>query len=331
MNNFAFFPESISLYGDKIDLLYFALVGISLFFIIVIVSMIIFFCVKYRKREGHTEAIHTVEGPYRELIWASIPLVIGLFLFAWGAKLFLELYQPPKGEVTEIFVVGKQWMWKFQHPDGRAEINTLHIPIHKPIKLSMISQDVIHSLFLPALRVKHDVLPGRYTTLWFTANKVGESHIFCAEYCGTEHSLMGGKLIALSQEDYETWLQSPMIENGPSRDGALLSSSSGALNQNDPVARGKALLESLNCRTCHKPDSATIAPILENIWGTKQPLEKGGPVLVNNDYVRESILNPTAKIVKGYMPVMPSYQGQIKEDEINGIIKYLQSSKSVSQ
>ena len=311
-------------------MLYFALVAVSLFFVVTICALIVIFAIKYRRREGNEIAREVHEHHLMEVGWSLIPLVIGLVLFAWGAKLFLQIYNPPTEGNVEIFAVAKQWMWKFQHPDGRREINDLHLPVGKAIKMTMISQDVLHSFYVPAFRIKQDVLPMRYTSTWFETTKPGVYHLFCAEYCGTEHSRMIGRVFVMEQADYEAWLASPLIEGGSPRDAqAMNAASSGvpvAASADDPGAKGRAVLEAQGCRACHQLDNKTLAPPLEGIYGTMVELTNGKKVKVDDNYIRESILMSTVKVVKGYQPVMPPYQGVVKEDEVKAVIEYIKST-----
>jgi cytochrome c oxidase subunit 2 len=326
---FSFFPEQASRLAPNVDMLYFALIAMSAFFVVIITSLIVLFAIKYRRREGNEIARDVHEHHLMEVAWSFIPLVLGLMLFAWGAHLFLGIYQPaPEGNV-EIFAVAKQWMWKFQHPDGRREINDLHVPVGKAIKMTMISQDVLHSFYVPAFRIKQDVLPMRYTSTWFEPTKPGTYHLFCAEYCGTEHSRMIGRVFVMEQADYEAWLASPLIEGGTPRDAAPMNAAAGgavAISANEPGAKGKAVLEAQGCRACHHIDDKVLAPTLEGIFGTEVELTTGAKVKVDENYIRESILTSTLKVVKGYMPVMPPYQGIVKEDEIKAVIDYIKST-----
>ncbi len=328
---FSLFPEQASRLAPDIDLLYFALIAMSCFFIVVVCSLVVIFAIKYRRREGNEVAQHVNEHHLMEVGWSLIPLVLGLILFAWGAHLFLGIYNPPAQGNVEIFAVAKQWMWKFQHADGRREINDLHIPVGKSIKMTMISQDVIHSFYIPAFRIKQDVLPMRYTSTWFEPTRAGTYHLFCAEYCGTEHSRMIGKVIVMEQADYEAWLASPLVEGGAARDPLAQNAGAGAAPStsaaaNSPAEVGKAVLQAQGCRACHQIGNAAIAPELEGIYGTKVDLVNGSSVNVDDNYIRESILVSTAKVVKGYAPVMPPYQGIVKEDEVKSIIEYIKST-----
>ena len=322
---FGFFPEQASRHAQSVDLLYFALVGVTAFFTLGVVLAVLIFIVKYRRRPGNEMAIATSESMWLEITWTVIPLIIALGLFAAGTKLFVDVYSGPPENAMEIFATGKRWMWKFQHPDGRREINTLHLPIGRAIKMTMISEDVIHNFYVPAFRVQQDVLPFRYATTWFEPIKAGTYHLFCNQYCGTEHSLMVGKVIVMEPAEYQAWLSSPLIEGGPARDGTVAAGAATAGGGTD-AEKGAAVLESQGCRVCHKTTDGLTCPKLEGVWGKMQALEGGTSVKVDENYVRESILVPTAKIVKGYMPLMPSFQGRISEDEIKLIIAYLKST-----
>jgi cytochrome c oxidase subunit 2 len=226
----------------------------------------------------------------------------------WGAKVFFELYRPPVGAM-EIYVVGKQWMWKVQHMDGQREINELHVPVGRPVKLIMGSEDVLHSYYIPAFRVKADVIPGRYNVLWFTATKPGTYHLFCAEYCGTKHSGMIGSVIAMEPQDFQAWL-------------------SGGRASDSPVAAGQKLFTDLACVTCHQSDTQGRGPMLANVFGKQVELQDGRTVLADEAYIRESIVNPQAKIVAGFQPIMPTFQGLVTEEQLLQLISYV---KSLSQ
>ena len=303
--NFPLFPEQASTLAGKVDALYFAFLGISTFFGLLVAGLVIYFAIRFRRRSPEEIGRPEKAGIWMEVTWSVIPLIILLGMFAWGAKVFVEAFRPP-GNAVEYFVTAKQWMWKFQHPQGNREINDFHVPLGQPMRLTMTSEDVIHSFFVPAFRVKADVLPGRYTTVWFEANKTGTFHIFCAEYCGAEHSMMRGSIIIMEPADYEMWLAGR--ESGPS-----------------VVASGEELFQVKACNTCHRSDSATLAPILHGAFGEPVELADGRVQVVDENYIRESIMNPAAKLVKGYKPLMPTYQGQITEDEVIQLIGYIKS------
>ncbi len=304
-DKFRLFPESATEMAREIDALYFMALGITAFFSLLIAALVLYFAIRYRRRSENQVGKPDKGGIWLEIMWSVIPLLILLVMFGWGAKIFFEARRPPSDAVA-YYVTAKQWMWKFQHPDGRREINDLHVPLGETIKLVMTSEDVIHSFFVPAFRVKMDVLPGRYTTLWFRADKAGTYRLFCTEYCGTEHSFMRGSVVVMEPRDYEAWLGNRI--HGPQR-----------------VATGEELFTRLACDTCHRSDSAVQAPILDGIFGKLETFADGSEVLIDENYMRESILNPGAKLVDGYMAIMPTMQGRITEEELLQLIRYLKS------
>lgn len=309
--NFPLFPETATELAGQVDALYFTFLAISAFFSLLIAALIVYFAIRYRRRSADEIGQPEKAGMALEITWSLIPLAILLVMFVWGTKVYIDAFRPPSGAV-EYYVTGKQWMWKFQHPEGHREINELHVPVGQPTRLTMTSEDVIHSFFVPAFRVKADVLPGRYTSIWFEANKTGSFKLFCAEYCGAEHSLMGGRIVVMEPHDYETWLAAGT--RGPS-----------------VAASGEELFQAKACNTCHRPDSAAQAPILSGLFGQPVELESGDTVVADANYLRESILNPTARIVKGYQPLMPTYQGQLNEEEIVQLIGYIKSLEGGSE
>lgn len=303
-DNFPLWPASASNHALGVDLLYIFLVAISAAMTLAIFATIAVFGVKYRRRPG--VVAHQIHGSLLlEIAWSVLPMGLFILIFGWSAVIYFHARTPPK-DASEIYVVGKQWMWKIQHPEGPREINELHVPIGKDIKLVMTSQDVIHSFFIPEFRVKQDVLPGRYTTLWFRATELGTFHLFCAQYCGTEHSGMIGQVVVMSPSDYQAW-----VSGGPV---------SGSLAQN-----GQALFQSLGCSTCHRIDVQGRGPNLTGVFGKPVLLEDGRTVVADENYVRESILVPAAKVVSGFKPVMPSFQGQVTDEQLNSLVAYVKS------
>lgn len=297
-------PEQASTVAARVDGLFLYLTVVTVFFTALIAVLIIAFAIRYRRRPGNE-----VPGPVKEFLqleiaWSVIPLLLCLVMFFWGADVYLALAQPPDNAL-EVYVVGRQWMWKLQHPEGQREINTLHIPVDVPVKLIMTSEDVIHSFFVPAFRTKQDVVPGRYTTTWFQATKVGTYHLFCAEYCGTGHSQMIGQVIVMEQADYESWL-------GSSADGSM-------------ALEGRKLFSKLQCITCHTGTSEARAPVLEGLYNRRVVLNDGQVIRADENYFRESILQPAAKVVAGYRPIMPTYQDQINEEELVRVIAFLKA------
>ena len=313
------FPEQASTLAAQVDLLYFFLIGISLFFGLLIATLLVVFAVRFRRRPGNVpEQIHGSTA--LELAWSIIPFGLTMIIFVWGAVLYFQMSRPPDN-AHEVFVVGKQWMWKLQHLEGRREINELHVPIGQAVKLTMTSEDVIHSFYVPAFRMKADVLPGRYTTTWFQATKVGEYHLFCAEYCGTEHSGMIGRIVVMEPAEYQAWLSQSGAPGAAPASGAAQPASV------SPLAAGEALFRAKACSTCHQPQGGALGPSLVGIYGKTVKLQDGSEVTVDDNYLRESILNPTAKLVAGFQPVMPTFQGQLDEDQVMQLIQYIKSLK----
>ena len=302
---FPLFPEQASTIAGGIDALYLFLVGLTAFFSVLIFTVIFVFAIIYRRR-SEDEQPEAIEGSTAlEIFWSVVPFGITMVIFIWGASLYFQNARSPE-DAMEVNVVGKQWMWKIQHPEGQREINELHVPVGRPVKLIMTSEDVIHSFFVPAFRIKMDVLPGRYTTAWFEATKPGEFHLFCAEYCGTEHSKMVGKVVVLDPPAYERWISGE--------------------GQGESLAQlGERRFEELRCVNCHRPGSGDRGPSLRGIFGRTRPLEGGASVVADEGYFRESVLNPRAKVVSGFQPVMPTFQGQISEEQLLELIAYVRT------
>jgi cytochrome c oxidase subunit II len=302
---FPLFPEQASTMATRVDTLFFFLVAVSVFFVALIFSLIVFFAVKYRRRT-EDERPPPIEGKiWLEVAWSVIPLGLTLIMFVWGAIVYFDIYNPPN-DALEISIVGRQWMWKAQHPDGQSEINELHVPLGQPVKLIMTSEDVIHDFFLPAFRVKQDVLPGRYTTLWFEANRTGEYPLFCAEYCGTQHSGMIGRVVVLEPAEFQKWL-------------------SGGATGMSMAELGASLFQRFGCQACHRAGGTPQGPSLTGAFGKTVKLESGPTVIVDEDYIRESIVDPRAKIVAGYQPIMPTFKGLISEEGLLQLIAYIKS------
>ncbi len=304
---FPLFPESASTLSPQVDAIYFFGLGIAAFFSLLIACLIFYLAIRYRRRSEDEVGKREKAAMWLEITWSIIPLGILLFMFAWGAKVYFDARRPP-ADAIEYFVTGKQWMWKFQHPEGHREINHLHVPIGQPIKLKMTSEDVIHSFFVPAFRIKMDVLPGRYTDVWFEATKTGTFRLFCAEYCGAEHSLMGGAITVMEPREYEQWL--------------ARESTGGTL-----ALAGAELFEAKTCGTCHRSDSDLLGPVLDGLFGHEVTLSTGETAVVDENYLRESILDPGAKVVQGYenKAVMPTFAGQLSEEELVELISYIKS------
>jgi cytochrome c oxidase subunit 2 len=301
-----FIPESASTVSSKVDALYFYLSGVTLFFVLLISGTIIFFVIKYRRRSPF-EIPRPIAGSHKlETMWSVIPFIIAMSMFAWGAQIYFENSRPPKN-ANEIYVVGKQWMWKIQHSTGQREINELHVPVGRKIKLIMTAEDTIHDFFIPAFRIKADVLPGKYTTQWFEATKAGTYHLFCAEYCGMNHSGMIGSVIVMQPSEFDNWL-------------------SGNAGQQSPAVAGQQLYQSLGCITCHGASGeGGRGPALVGLFGRKVDLINGQSLTADESYVRESIENPQAKIVAGFGPIMPTFQGQVTPEQLIQLMSFIKS------
>ena len=303
--NFPFFPEQASAQAAQVDGIYFFMLAVTAFFSLLIAGLVVLFAIKYRRRHKDEIGVDIHGSLALELLWTIIPFFITMVMFAWGVKVFYEMYRPPAGAM-EIYVVGKQWMWKAQHMDGLREINELHVPVGRPVKLIMGSEDVLHSFYIPAFRVKADVIPGRYNHLWFTATKPGRYHLFCAEYCGTKHSGMIGWVYAMEPTAFQAWL--------------------GGGNASDtPAAAGAKLFEDLVCSSCHRDDALSRAPQLKGLFGHTVRLQNGTTVVADESYIRESIVNPQAKVVTGFPPIMPTFQGLVTEEQLLQLIAYVRS------
>ena len=298
-------PEQASTIAREVDRLHYALTALTLFFTAVIFLTILYFMVKYRRRAGDQPPLPIDNSVPLEVAWTVIPTLICVVLFLWGSSLYFANAKVPD-DATEIFVTGRQWMWKVQHPEGMREINELHVPVGRPVKLTMTSEDVIHDFFVPAFRIKKDVLPGRYTSLWFTATQTGKYHLFCAQYCGAFHAGMGGWVIVMKQADYERWLN-------------------GEVSGQSMETSGEKLFNERGCANCHANDGAAHGPSLVGIYGHVVRLASGTTVTVDEPYLREAILSPNAKTLAGYASTMPSFQGQLNEEQILDLIAYIRS------
>jgi len=299
------FPPQASTLAPDVDALFFFIASVVVAFAALVFALVIVFAVRYRRRSANASGALVAPNFWLEAAWIGIPLALCLVMFAWGARLYFKQVRPPS-DALDVYVLGRQWMWKLQHAEGPSEINELHAPVGRPIRLTMTSQDVIHSFFVPAFRLKMDVLPGRYVNAWFQGTRTGEYHLFCAEYCGTKHSGMVGRVILMEPADYERWLA-----GGTSSPGL--------------AAGGERLFLSLGCATCHGAEATSKGPPLSNLFGRSIPLRDGRTVVADEAYVRESILEPAAKVVAGFEPVMPAYKGQLNEEDLIKLVAYLKT------
>jgi cytochrome c oxidase subunit 2 len=299
-----FTPEQASTLAPEVDRLYWFIVAVTAFFAILVTVLVIYFAAKYRTSDPLAIGDRITGSIPLEIAWSIIPFLISIIIFVWAADVFFDLYRPPD-QTLEIYSTGKRWMWKFQHIDGKSEINELHVPLGRPVKVTFTSEDVLHSLYFPSFRTKADAIPGRYSSVWFTATKVGEYHIFCAEYCGTKHSAMIGRVTVMEPRAYQAWLSG-------GTEGPL-------------SVRGERLFTELACNTCHLSDGSGRGPSLLNKFGSQETLADGSIVTVNESYIRESMLMPQAKLVAGYQPLMPTFQGLLNEESVMALIEYVKS------
>ncbi|MBM3493366.1 MAG: cytochrome c oxidase subunit II [Armatimonadetes bacterium] len=314
--NIPLLPEQASSFAVEVDAIYFVLWALTILFSFVVMAAIGFLAFRYR-RGARVDRSRPVHSDLRiELIWSIVPLVIGLVVFAWSAHLYARTRIPP-ADSMEIYVIGKQWMWQMQHANGVRENAELHIPVRRNIKLTMISQDVIHSFYVPAFRVKHDVLPGAYTELWFKPTRVGRYRLYCSQYCGTQHSQMDGWVTVMEPDDFEKWL---------AEGGSEIAPSAGL------VEAGRKLFDQMACGSCHGNTARTgaVPPeqrggSLNGLYGSMVRLKGGRQVKADEAYLRESILRPNEKIVDGYWPIMPSYEGQLTEEQVIQLIAYMKT------
>jgi cytochrome c oxidase subunit 2 len=297
-------PERASTFANNVDALYIFLLVVTGFFTLLIFAVVAFFAIKYRHKPGR-EATQIEGSLALEATWTLIPFGLFMVMFVWGASVYMNEAQPPKNAM-DVFVVAKQWMWKLEHPEGVREINQLHVPVGRDVRLTMISQDVIHSFYVPAFRIKQDVLPGRYTTLWFHATRTGHFHLFCAEYCGTSHSGMIGEIVVMEPADYAAWL-------------------AGGSGQETMVSTGQKLFQEIGCASCHRFDTQGRGPNLVGVYGKPVLLDSGRTVVADDNYIRESILNPGAQVVSGFKPIMPTFSGIVSEEQLLSLIAYVKS------
>jgi cytochrome c oxidase subunit 2 len=307
LNASALFPREASTIAPYADALYFFLLTITVIGLVLVATLVFGFSIRYRQ-SNHPVAEQVEGSTLLEATWTIIPLALFLVVFVWGALLYFRIYTPPANSMN-IYIVGKQWMWKAEHPGGQHEINALHVPTGRPVQLTMISQDVFHSFSIPDFRVKREVIPGRYSTVWFEATTPGTYHLFCTQYCGTNHSQMIGEITVLSPEDYQKWTEG--------------STSGMSLAQN-----GERLFATMGCNACHSGSAAARGPNLAGVYGSKLQLASGSEVLVNEAYLRDAILNPSQHVTAGYAPIMPTYQGQVSEDGLIDLVEYIKGLDS---
>jgi cytochrome c oxidase subunit II len=302
-DNFPLWPERASTQAGNVDALYIFLLIVSAMMVGLIFTALVYFAARYRKQQG--VLAEQIEGSTPlEITWSVIPFGVFMVIFLWGAVVYFKGRTPPQ-DATEVYVVAKQWMWKLEHAEGQREINELHVPVGRDVKLIMTSQDVIHSFFIPAFRMKQDVIPGRYTVAWFRATKPGTYHLFCTQYCGTQHSGMIGDVVVQEPAQYEAWMSG---------------GTTGPLS-----VTGEKVFAELGCVTCHRSDSSGRGPNLQGVFGKPVELADGRTVTADENYLHDCILNPGAKRVKGFQPIMPTFQGLVSEEQVNALIAYVKS------
>jgi cytochrome c oxidase subunit II len=305
-DNFPLWPQRASSMAGNVDALFIFLLIVSGMMTLLVFTAVVYFAARYRYRRG--VPAEQIEGSIPlELTWSIIPLGVFLVIFAWGAVVYFKTRTPPR-DSTEVYVVAKQWMWKLEHAEGQREINELHVPVNRDVKLIMTSQDVIHSFFVPDFRMKQDVVPGRYTVAWFRATKPGTYHLFCTQYCGTQHSGMIGSIIVMEPAQYEAWMSGG--SNAPMSTG------------------GEKIFAELGCAACHQADTQGRGPSLQGVFGKPVQLADGRTVTADENYIRESILDPGSKVVNGFRPVMPTFQGIVSEEQLNALVAYVKSLSS---
>jgi len=305
LSHLPFFPPQGSTNAASVDALYLFFIAVSAFFSLLIAVLIVFFAVRYRRRAPDEVGAPIHGSLVLELTWTFIPLVIAMVMFVWGASLYFQITTPPSNAM-EIYVVGKRWMWKAQHVSGQREINELHVPVGQPVKLIIGSEDVLHAYWVPAFRMKMDAVPGRTTTMWFEAAQPGEYQLFCAEYCGMSHSRMIGKVTAMEPGAFQTWLA------GGKATGSM-------------ADLGAKVFTDLGCATCHLDGGQGRGPSLRGVFGSQVTLANGEKVTADEAYIRESILTPTAKLVAGFQPLMPTFQGVVSEEQIAQLTAYVKT------
>ena len=316
MWDFPLHPARASSLATSVDILFYSWLALAGLVTFAIALLIVWFAVKYRhgsraNRDMASGAELRRQSHRIEIAWIVTPLVLFGVMFAWAADLYYVHAAPP-ANATEVYVVGKQWMWKLEHAGGRREIDELHVPAGRPIKLIMTSQDVIHSFFMPVFRIKQDVLPGRYTMLWFTATRPGDYHVFCSQYCGTDHARMIGHVVVMEPAAFARWLASGNGSQSMAQEGA-------------------ARFRQYGCSGCHGASASVHAPKLEGLFGRRVQLSDGSSVVADERYLHDSVMLPRKDVVAGYEPIMPSFQGQIAEDDLLDIIEYIKSLKDAER
>lgn len=319
-----FLPAQASTVAGEVDALYLFMVALTGVISLGIAAFIVVFAVRYHRSSKADRTQVPISNLALELTWIAVPLIVSVGIFLWATAIYLKIYTVPE-DSQEIYVLGLQWMWKIQHPQGPREINTLHVPVGRPIRLVMTSQDVIHSFYVPAFRIKKDAIPGRYTEVWFQATRTGRFHLFCTEYCGARHSGMIGEVVVLEPEAYQAWLATGGFAAPGSGSGTGAAGSGENGGAETMTQQGSRLFQSLGCSGCHAPGAPIRAPDLAGVFGNPVPLQGGGTAIADEAYIRESIYFPQRKLVAGYDPIMPSFQGVASEEDVMALMAYIRS------
>lgn len=326
---FPFIPEQASTFAGQYDTLYWTLVSLSIAIAGVLPFIILYLVVKYHRSMTADRSNPVNSNLKLELTWSIIPFIITMGIFVWSATLYFNVMTPPK-QTLDIYVIGKQWMWQTRHTNGRRENNELHVPVGIPVRLIMTSQDVIHSFYVPAFRIKQDVVPGRFTTFWFEATKTGDYQLFCTEYCGTDHASMIGRVIVMPLPDYQQWLATvdPVILQSAAGGGQTTTTvAAAAASPVEMAAAGAQLFQKKGCFACHRADGKGVGPALNGVFGKSIELVDGTKLVVDENYLRNSILNPASQVLQGYTPVMPTFEGQLSIEELLQLIEYVKTLK----
>jgi cytochrome c oxidase subunit 2 len=311
-------PPQGSEFAKEIDFVYMSLFWLSVVLFLMIAVPACYFAWRYRYKPGRVTP-HQTHNTTLEVAWSVGPLVLCIGIFFWGLNGWMK-YSVAPGESMEITVTAKQWLWQFEYPDGSRTINDIHVPVNKPVKFTMTSEDVLHDFFVPDMRVKHDIIPGRYTQIWFTPTVLGEHNFTCAEYCGKDHSGMKGKLTVDNDADFAKWMETGGTEFVPYFDGSD--------PKKTPADWGKITYERVGCNSCHTVDGTkSKGPSWKGVYGSMVPLNNGTSVLADEAYIKESMMSPQAKVVKGFDPIMPTFQGLLKPNQVNGLVAYIESLK----
>jgi cytochrome c oxidase subunit 2 len=300
-----FWPDTASSSGHAVNSLFVAELALSVAIMLTVVTMMLYFASRYRKGSDASRADRVQKTWHFEIGWTAATLGMFLVLFVYGAQIYVWLFKAPRGD-EEVYVVGKQWMWKVEHPGGQREIDAMHVPVGKVIRVVIASEDVIHSFYIPAFRLKHDVVPGTYETIWFKADKTGTFRLECTQYCGLQHATMQGKVVVMSQPDYAQWLTTQGVHESMAEEG-------------------EKLFRAHGCSGCHGDNSTVHAPSLAGLYGTFVHLQDGSVRYADEAYLRDCILNPRSFTVAGYPPIMPDFSGQLSESDLIRIVAYIQS------